>query len=190
MIGSIISTAKAFCLPSHYAWAAHERRGIGLTYYFGMGWLFALIYFSLLEYYGNASGFSLRTFLANYAQTMNNSFILHVLAVTTNSIVLYIFLGTMIAIGFTFSLINMAIIYSIYAQIFNFALNAKLDYCAVLRMTTYTLVVSVFVAGLLLRTLGEMGYNYMSPTLDGIVFFIIFTCYSVMAILSAKYSYY
>jgi hypothetical protein len=192
MIGTVASTFKAFCLPSHYAWAAHDRRGIGLTYLFGMGWIVALVYFSAIEYYGSATGFDIKTLLTLYSQdqTNDNEIAIALLAFTSNTFILYITFGTLIAMGFALSLINIAIFYAIYAQVFNFIFNVKLDFAAVLRITVYTMITSLVVTIALLYSLAQIGLDSHDPLLGSIVLFIAFSCYSIMGILSAKYGYY
>ena len=186
MIGTIGSTLKSVIVPSHYSWAANDRGGICLSYFFSLGLLLYIGFFCFMHFYAKMDIASLMTIYAP-SQIEGDKIGSSLLSLSSNQYVKASVFGVLFSLGFALTAINIAIIYAIYLNIFNLALGVNFEFTQVLRIASYAMVASFIVCiGIML------GCNYFelkfieSEFNLSVMFLIIFSLYGLIGIMYAR----
>jgi hypothetical protein len=153
MIGSAISAARSCYSPAHYYYAAHEKDGIGLWFLFGVACI-ALGAFYCYGFYTVGENFP-DLFMASAKERFAEAGF--ALAVASYPVLIFFLITLLSLISMMLMLLNVAVIYAMLGVGIGIAMNATLDYMAVLRIAVYAQVASyiaIIALGVLLHQAG------------------------------------
>jgi hypothetical protein len=180
MLGPMGSFLASLALPSHYFWAAHERRGIGLSYLFAMSLSYALCIVAAISY---KLGFDTTLQMATGAITAQAPQAAPIFS-SLPPYAIWLTLIPLACLSFAISLLNCAILISIFiGQPVNYLYGEALDFTQVLRVNCYIVFAAMAITLLVVFLLPMLTPRTVH------IFFGLVVFYNFYAILFPKFDF-
>jgi hypothetical protein len=129
-----------------YNWVAHDRRGVGLSYLFGVSFLITLISTIYCNYY---FGTEWSTLIVVENKTLPEIIRIYFSVIIPNELLVMLVLPIICWILLTLIMFNIATIFSAtIGQAMNYLYGEALDFDQVLRVNCYVLVVALVMSAL------------------------------------------
>jgi hypothetical protein len=181
MLRTVEETLESLFSPKLYVWVAHRRHGLEMLHSFIVGMYISIIGFIIIIYNSIANHGALTSYVdlalaqGFGANSIASDPFLHG--------VLYLVTVFLFGFSFSFYVTMSAIMYAIVGQVFNYLLNARLDFCQMVRISVHALIASTIVCLLIIKIAVVFSLGAMFLKI-GIL--SIFTGYMILAVWAAK----